>query len=69
MADDYPCKLADCDVDDKRALQSYRAKRATWLSWINTGFHAQTLEIFDPVGLSDMLAKTPHLSVSLSRSR
>jgi len=33
------------------------------------GFHAQTLEIFDPTGLSDMPAQTPYLSVSLSRSR
>jgi hypothetical protein len=39
MIADYPCKLADCDVHDKRALQSYRAKRATWLSWINTDEH------------------------------
>ena len=30
---------------------------------------AQTPENFDPVGLSDLPAKTPYLSVSLSRSR
>ena len=33
------------------------------------GFHAQTLEIFDPMDLGDVPAQTPYLSVSLSRSR
>jgi hypothetical protein len=28
MSADYKHKLADCDVADKRALESYRAKRA-----------------------------------------
>jgi hypothetical protein len=39
MSAGYKYKLADCDVADKRALESYRAKRATWLSWINTDEH------------------------------
>jgi hypothetical protein len=39
MNADYKYKLAVCDVADKRTLESYRAKRATWLSWINTDEH------------------------------
>jgi hypothetical protein len=39
MSVDYKYKLADCDVVDRRALESYRAKRATWLSWISTDEH------------------------------
>jgi hypothetical protein len=33
------------------------------------GFHAQTLENFDPMGLSNLPANARRLSVSLSRSR
>lgn len=39
MSADDKYKLADCDVDDKRAHEYYRAKRTTWLSWINTDEH------------------------------
>ena len=39
MAADYDYTTAQCDVSDKRALQSYRDKRHLWLSWIGTDEH------------------------------
>jgi hypothetical protein len=39
MPTDYKYKAVACDVADKRALEAYRVKRATWLSWINTDEH------------------------------
>jgi hypothetical protein len=37
MPEDYAYKLTQCDVPEGRcdALQSYRAKRRVWLSWIS----------------------------------
>jgi len=39
MANEYAYTTAQCDVVDKRALQSYRDKRRLWLSWIDTDEH------------------------------
>jgi hypothetical protein len=41
MPDDYAYKLTQCDVPEERrdALQSYRAKRRVWLSWISDDDH------------------------------
>lgn len=39
MSDDYEFSLAQCDVTDKRVLESFRAKRRLWLQWIETDEH------------------------------
>jgi len=39
MSADYDYCIEQCDVDDKRSLQSYRDKRRVWLSWIETDEH------------------------------
>ncbi|MDR6292870.1 hypothetical protein E9232_005415 [Inquilinus ginsengisoli] len=41
MSDDYAYNLAQCDVPVERrpALESYRARRRIWLSWIDTDEH------------------------------
>jgi hypothetical protein len=39
MAADYQYPIDQCDVTDKRALQAYRDKRRSWLSWIDTDEH------------------------------
>jgi hypothetical protein len=38
MPNDYAYKITQCDVPEERraALDSYRAKRRVWLSWIST---------------------------------
>jgi hypothetical protein len=35
----YKTPLAQCDVQDKRALEAYRAKRAEWLTWLRYDEH------------------------------
>lgn len=41
MPDEYKYKIGQCDVPPERrsALESYRAKRQVWLSWINDDEH------------------------------
>jgi hypothetical protein len=38
MAKDYHCNLSQCDVpiERRQVLESYRAKRRTWLTWIDS---------------------------------
>lgn len=36
MNRDYSYALDQCDVQDKRRLEQYRAKRSVWLSWLET---------------------------------
>jgi hypothetical protein len=54
MPSDYKCKLADCDVADKRALESYRAKRATWLSWLSTDQHHAIWDVLSGMVWTDV---------------
>jgi hypothetical protein len=39
MPQSYEYKLAQCDVADKRALESFRGKRSLWLSWLDDDEH------------------------------
>ncbi|WP_369726091.1 hypothetical protein AB8Z38_16245 [Bradyrhizobium sp. LLZ17] len=39
MSSDYTYSLEQCDVQDKRRLEQYRAKRVVWLSWLETDEH------------------------------
>jgi hypothetical protein len=41
MTDDYTYTIAQCDVtpEKRHALESYRDKRRSWLSWIDTDEH------------------------------
>jgi hypothetical protein len=52
MSTEY--KLADCDVTDRRALESYRAKRTTWLSWINTDEHHAIWDVLSGMVWTDV---------------
>ena len=54
MSTDYKYKLADCDVTDRRALESYRAKRATWLSWINADEHHAIWDVLSGMVWTDV---------------
>jgi hypothetical protein len=54
MSAGYEYQLADCDVTDKRALKSYRAKRATWLSWINTDEHHAIWDVLSRMVWTDV---------------
>ena len=54
MHTDYKYKLADCDVTDRRALESYRAKRATWLSWINADEHHAIWDVLSGMVWTDV---------------
>jgi hypothetical protein len=54
MPSDYKYKLADCDVADKRALESYRAKRATWLSWLSTDQHHAIWDVLSGMVWTDV---------------
>jgi hypothetical protein len=51
MSDPYAYKLTQCDVPSERrsALQSYRAKRCLWLSWIQSDEHATWTVLCDMV--------------------
>ena len=54
MCAGYKYKLAECDVTDKRALESYRAKRATWLSWLNTDQHHAIWDVLSGMVWTDV---------------
>jgi len=54
MPSDYKYNIADCDVADKRALQSYRAKRAMWLSWLNTDQHHAIWDVLSGMVWTDI---------------
>jgi superfamily I DNA/RNA helicase len=58
----------DLDSEAFEVLRSV-ARHVTVAADRKQGFHAQTPESFDRMGLGDMAAKAPRLSVSLSRSR
>ena len=54
MDTEYKYKLADCDVADKRALESYRAKRAKWLSWIDADEHHAIWDVLSNMVWTDI---------------
>jgi hypothetical protein len=54
MNTDYKFTLADCHVTDRRALESYRAKRATWLSWINADEHHTIWDVLSGMVWTDV---------------
>ncbi len=58
MNADYKYKLADCDVTNKSTLESYRAKRATWLSWISTDEHHAIWTVLSSMVWTDVAFKT-----------
>jgi hypothetical protein len=58
MAADYEYPTAQCDVTDKRALQSYRNKRRLWLSWINTDEHHAIWTVLSSMVWTDVAFKT-----------
>jgi hypothetical protein len=39
MNNTYTYPLDECDVEDKRSLEQFRAKRRLWLSWLETDDH------------------------------
>jgi hypothetical protein len=58
MAADYEYPTAQCNVTDKRALQSYRDKRRLWLSWISTDEHHAIWTVLSSMVWTDVAFKT-----------
>jgi len=58
MANEYEYPTTQCDVIDKRALQSYRDKRRLWLSWINTDEHHAIWTVLSSMAWTDVTFKT-----------
>ena len=58
MTDDYSYSIDQCDVNDKRALQSYRDKRRLWLSWINADEHHAIWQVLSSMTWTDVSFKT-----------
>jgi hypothetical protein len=58
MTRDYSYSIDQCDVTDKRALQSYRDKRRLWLSWIDADEHHAIWEVLSSMVWTDVSFKT-----------
>ena len=58
MAGDYSYSIDQCDVIDKRALQSYRDKRRLWLSWIDADEHHAIWQVLSSMTWTDVSFKT-----------
>jgi hypothetical protein len=59
VTDEYGYSAADCDVspDRRSALDSYRAKRRLWLSWINSYEHHAIWTVLSEMVWNDVVFK------------
>ncbi len=58
MTSDYKYSIAQCDVIDKRSLESYRNKRRDWLSWIETDEHHAIWKVLHSMVWTDVSFRT-----------
>jgi hypothetical protein len=60
MRDEYGYRLEECDVPEERrgALESFRAKRLTWLSWIDTDEHHAIWTVLSSMVWTDVSFRT-----------
>jgi hypothetical protein len=57
-AAEYEYPIAECDVIDARALESFRAKRRVWLSWLKTDEHHAILPVLSSLVWADVAFRT-----------
>jgi hypothetical protein len=59
VTNDYDHTAAECDISPERrsALDSYRAKRRLWLSWINSDEHHAIWTVLSEMVWNDVVFK------------